>query len=124
MLSKAEKYAQRVATASPQYCPKPNLFRILLLDISKHLSEKDAKNFMAFVEDYGREDDKGALTAEQLQEETTMYRLLMASAKVGFIQPNNLSNLKAFLDTSDYDTLVKEIEKFQKKMQSQCIIHF
>lgn len=131
MLSKAKMYAECEATASPpnqrrhpSNLPKPSAFRLLLLEISEHLGEKDVKNFKALVEDYGHTDDKGALTAEQLQGVTTTFSLLMESVKVGFIQPDNLSNLVAFLDISGHGALAQEIEDFQKKEQSKCILIF
>ena len=129
MLSKSRKYSECGATASPpnqrrkpSVSAKPSAFRLLLLEISKHLGEKDVQNFKAFLEDYVRENDKGAVVVDQLQEVTTAFCLLMASAKVGFIQPDDLSNLMAFLDVSGHSALAQEIENFQENEQSECSI--
>lgn len=124
MLSKASTYAESGATASPpqQRRPstKPSPFRLLLFKISKQLVQEDLEHFKALVEDYGQEDDKGILSAEQLQEITTMYGLLVALARVGYIQPHDLSNLITFLEISGHHFLVKrEIENFQKKEESK-----
>ena len=129
MLSKAKRYVEYGATASPlnqrrhMHAPisaKPSPFRLLLLDISQHLVEEDLENFKAFLEDYGGEDD-GFLTVKQLEEATTMYSLLMKSAKVGFIRPDDLSNLVTFLESSGHHVLVQKIEDF-KMEQSKCIL--
>ena len=98
---------------------KPSPFRLLLLDISQQLVEEDLENFKAFVEDYG--EDEGFLTVKQLEEATTMYTLLMKSAKVGFIRPDDLSNLVTFLESSGHHRLVQKIEDF-KMEQSKCIL--
>ena len=108
----------------PPNLPNPNAFRFLLLEVSEHLGEKDVKNFKALVEDYGHKDDKGALTVEQLQGVTTTFSLLMESVKVGYIQPDNLSNLVAFLDISGHGALAQEIKDFQKKEQSESTLTF
>ena len=129
-LSKSRKYSECGATASPRnqrrkpsVSAKPSAFRLLLLEISKHLGEKDVQNFKASLEYYVQENDKGAATVDQLQEVTTAFCLLMASAKVGFIQPDHLSNLTGFLDVSGHSVLVQEIEDFQRKEQSECSIN-
>ena len=126
MLSKAEKYVECGATASPlnqrRHPPnstKPTAFRFLLLSISKHFGEEDVENFKALLEDYGQEDDKGALTLEQLQKVSTAFGLLMEAVKVGVIQPDDLSILVDFLTTSGYIALVQKIEDFQKKNQCE-----
>ena len=126
MLSKSRMYLECGATASSpsqrRHSPvlaKPSAFSLLLLDISQHLDEEDVENFKALLEDYVWKDDKGAVTVEQLQEATTAYCLLMESAKVGFIQPDDLSNLVAFLEINGQSDLVQEIEDFQKKEQSE-----
>ena len=126
MSSKAEKYAECGATASPlnqrrhpSNPPKPSAFRFLLLQLSKHLVEDDVENFKALLEDYGHEDDKGALTVEQLQKVPTAFSLLMEAAKARVIQPDDLSILVDFLHVSGHITLVQEIEDFQKKEQSE-----
>ena len=77
------------------------------------------ENFKALLEDYGHEDDKGALTVEQLQKVPTAFRLLMEAAKARVIQPDDLSILVDFLHVSGHITLVHEIEDFQKKEQSE-----
>ena len=127
MLSKAKKYAEFGATSSPHsqrrqpaISEKPSAFSLLLLEISKHCGEKDMKNFTTFLEDYGRENDKGAV--KQLKKVTTMYSLLMKSAKMGFIQPDDLSNLVAFLDICGRCGLVQEIRDFQVIEQSKCTL--
>ena len=125
MLSKAEKYVESGATASPhqrRHPPnptKPSAFRFLLLEVSKHFGEKDVENFKAFLEDYGQDDDKGALTVEQLQKVSTAFSLLMEAVKVGVIQPDDLSILVDFLTVSGYIALVQKIEDFQKKNQGE-----
>ena len=129
MLSKAKKYVECGATASPPdqrrrppISAKPNSFSFLLLVISNQLDEEeDKKNFKAFLEDYGREDDKGVLTTKQLQKVTAMYSLLMESAKVGYIQPDDLSNLEVFLDICGHCALVQEIRDYQKE-RSKCTL--
>ena len=129
MLSMAERYAECGSSASPpsqqRHPPnsqKPSPFRILLLDISRHLGKEDMENFKAFVEDYGEDDDKGFLTVKQLQEVTTMYKLLTATAKVHFIRPDDLSNLVTFLDRCGHHVLVVKIQDYQKREQSKCIL--
>ena len=129
MLSKAKKYAEFGATSSPHsqrrqpaISEKPSAFSLLLLEISKHCGEKDMKNFTTFLEDYGRVNDKGAV--KQLKKVTTMYSLLMKSAKMGFIQPDDLSNLVAFLDICGRCGLVQEIRDFQVIKQSECTLYF
>ena len=128
MLSKAKRYVEYGATASPLnqrkhmhalISAKPSPFRLLLFDISQQLVEEDLENFKAFVEDYG--EDEGFLTVKQLEEATTMYTLLMKSAKVGFIRPDDLSNLVTFLESSGHHRLVQKIEDF-KMEQSKCIL--
>ena len=128
MLSKFKKYAEFGATASPPnqrrqplISAKPNAFILLLLEISKQFEVEDEKNFKAFLEDYGREDDKGAMTAEQIQKQPTIHSLLIESAKVGFIQPDDLSSLEAFLDICGHCALVQEIQEFQKQ-QGKCTL--
>ena len=128
MLSKFKKYAEFGATASPPnqrrqplISAKPNAFSLLLLEISKQFEVEDEMNFKAFLEDYGQEDDKGALTAEQIQKQPTIYRLLMESAKVDFIQSDDLSNLEAFLDICGHCALVQEIQEFQTQ-QGKCTL--
>ena len=124
MLRKAKKYAKFGVTASPLNLrrqppdsAKPSAFRLLLLEISKHLGKEDAENFKAFLKDYVQENDKGAMTVKQLQEATTTYCVLMGSAKVGCIQPDDLSNLEDFLNESGHNVLVQEIKDFQKEEQ-------
>ena len=128
MLSRARKYAECGATASPlqqrrtPVSTKPSPFRLLLFKISKQLVEEDLENLKALVQDYGQEDDKGILTAKQLQEITTMYSLLMALAGKHYIQPHDLSNLVTFLEMSGrHDLVTTEIEDFQRKQESKCI---
>ena len=77
------------------------------------------ENFKALLEDYGQEDDKGALTMEQLQKVPTAFNLLMEAVKAGVIQPDDLSILVDFLTTSGYIALVQKIEDFQKKNQCE-----
>ena len=60
-------------------------------------------------------------TVKQLQEATTMYTLLFKSARVGFIRPDDLSNLETFLEISDRHDLVQKIEDF-KMEQSKCLL--
>ena len=74
------------------------------------------------MEDNGEDNDKGFLTVKQLQEVTTMYSLLMKSAKVRFIRPDDLSNLVAFLETSGHRVQVGKILDYQKREQSKCIL--
>ena len=126
MLSKAEKYVECGGTASslnqrrhPPNPTKPSAFRFFLLEVSKHFGEEDVENFKAFLEDYGQEDDKGALTVEQLQKVSTAFTLLMEAVKVGVIQPDDLSILVDFLTVSGYIALVQKIEDFQKKNQGE-----
>ena len=126
MPKKAEKYTELGATASPlnqrRHPPnptKPSPFRVFLFSISKHFGEEDVQNFKAFLEDYGHEDDKGALTVEQLQKVTTAFNLLMEAAKAGAIQPDDLSILVEFLTASGSHALVQKIEDFQKKNQCE-----
>ena len=128
MLSKAKKYAEFGATPSPlnqrRHAPnplKPNVFRLRLLEISKHLGEEDVENFKVYLEDYGNDDDKGALTVEQLQKVTTTFSLFMEAAKAGAIQPDDLSTLVGFLHASGHIALAQEIEEFQKKKQCESI---
>ena len=86
------------------------------------LDTEDLKHFKALVVDYGQEDDKGILSVEQLKEITTMFELLVALAQVDYFQPDDLSNLVAFLEMRGLHYLVKrEIEEFQKKRESKQI---
>ena len=128
MLSKASKYAHCGATASPRQqrrtpvCTQPSPFRCLLFKVSMQLDTEDLKHFKALVVDYGQEDDKGILSVEQLKEITTMFELLVALAQVDYFQPDDLSNLVAFLEMRGLHYLVKrEIEEFQKKRESKQI---
>ena len=126
MLSKASKYAECGATASPRQqrrtpgSTQPSPFRCLLSHVSMQLDTKDLNHFKALVVDYGQEDDKGILSVEQLEEITTMFELMVALARVDYIQPDDLSNLVAFLEMRGHHSLVKrEIEEFQKKRESK-----
>ena len=125
----SKKYAELGANASPlnqwrhpPNPPKPSVFRLLLLEISKHLVEGDVENFKALLEDYGHEDDKGALTIEQLQKGTTAFCLLMEAAKARVIQPDDLSTLMAFLYISGHIALAQEVEDFQRKKQGEYVL--
>ena len=124
--SPTEKYAECGPTTNllnqrrhPPNPTKPSALRFLLLEISKHFGEDDVENFKALLEDYGQEDDKGALTLEQLQKVSTAFGLLMAAAKAGVIKPDDLSILVDFLTVSGYIALVQKIEDFQKKNQGE-----
>ena len=79
------------------------------------------ENFKALLEDYGHEDDKGALTVKQLQNVTTTFSLLMETAKARVIQPDDLSILVDFLHISGHIALAQGIEDFQKKKQGESI---
>ena len=76
----------------------------------KKETEEDLKVFVAHHDPFT---GPGYLASPKIEQTKTVFGLLMALVDVGFMKPDDMSNLIEFLESSHKKSLVTEVQKFQ-----------